>query len=191
VWANAPGARIIDDHWVHQDLDLASAVADSPSLQLKWRLTADQDGVEFGGWNIDNVALVRIDADPVPRFTTYGAGCPGSTGLVPQLRSSSNSVVGGDDLQIEITKGLPNGLGFLLASSTPDHIPLSGGCFLLVSLPYSSATLKLNGQGGATLNGSASMLPSGAHLDFQFFGLDVAAPNGEFSSSNGLDLQMP
>jgi hypothetical protein len=34
-------------------------------------------------------------------------------------------------------------------------------------------------------------LPSGTHLDFQFFGLDAGAQNGEFSNSNGLDLEMP
>jgi len=188
VWANPPGAPVIDNHWAHQDVKLTTAAMQGTKLQLKWRLTADQDGLEFGGWNIDDVSLVRVDAEPIAVFTSYGAGCPGTGGMVPELRGSANAVASAD-VQVEVANGLPNGIGMLVASTAADQIPLSNGCFLLVALPYRSAVVHLDAQGSLRLRGITPPLESGGHLDFQFFGLDPGAPTGQYSNSNGVDLQ--
>lgn len=55
VWENPVGSDVLDTSW--QDIDIPIAMADNnPVVQLQWRLQSDA-GVQYGGWNIDDVQL--------------------------------------------------------------------------------------------------------------------------------------
>jgi cysteine-rich repeat protein len=64
VWSNKASPTMnnsiehVDSEWVFQDIDVSSA-AKSGKIKLRFDLTSD-DGLEFGGWNIDDVCLVGV-----------------------------------------------------------------------------------------------------------------------------------
>ncbi|MDP6933362.1 MAG: hypothetical protein QGG40_10625, partial [Myxococcota bacterium] len=73
IWANEeelwenPQTSSGDDHvldgdWTRHDLEVADHVDADGLLQLTWSLASDQ-GLEFGGWALDDVCLVSLD-DP-------------------------------------------------------------------------------------------------------------------------------
>jgi len=191
VWANPIPTDLVDTSWVLQDLDVTAQSAHNPTTQFKWRLTADS-GIEFGGWNIDDVQLLEI----LPNggggsFSNYGTGCAGTGGQVPALNGTGNPTPGGQ-VTLTVSNGLPLGGGVILASLAQASLPLPGGCTLRVGLPFiSQLTIKLNFMGGSSLTGTIpSGIPSDVHVYFQFFGFDTGAGNGEFSSSNGTDMHI-
>jgi hypothetical protein len=190
VWSNPQSNDLVDSSWVLQDLDVSAIAAHNPSTQFKWRLTAD-GGVEFGGWNIDSMQVLEIDPIANGSFTPYGNGCAGTGGQVPALSGTGNPTPGGS-VTLNVTNGLPFGHGLVLASLTQASLPLPGGCTLYVGLPFNSViAVSLNFSGMASLSGTIpGGIPSDVHVYFQFFGFDTGAGNGEFSSSNGLDMHI-
>jgi len=69
VWSNftTPGTNPTievnhtDKEWGFHDVDLSAAVTAGTPLALSFGLTSDQ-GLNFGGWNVDNVCIVAYDA---------------------------------------------------------------------------------------------------------------------------------
>ena len=53
---------LLDTAWVSQDIAL-SAVADPSAVTFHWTLTTDQ-GLEFGGWALDDVCVYDLDDPP-------------------------------------------------------------------------------------------------------------------------------
>jgi len=64
VWTNhvSPGAgddhstHHIDKEWILEDIDITSLAAGEESVQVRWEIASDQ-GMQFGGWNIDDVCM--------------------------------------------------------------------------------------------------------------------------------------
>ncbi|MFO0982710.1 MAG: hypothetical protein U1E76_13425 [Planctomycetota bacterium] len=190
VWNNPNSGDLIDSAWAFQDLDVSAPAANNASVQFKWRMTADS-GTEYGGWNIDDVALLEIEPNPTGSFTNYGTGCGGTGGLVPALAGSGNPTPGGL-VTFSVTNGLPFGSGLIITSLSPASLPLPGGCTLLVGVPFASTfSVMLNSGGAANLAGSLpGGTPTDVHLYFQFFGFDAGSGNGQYSSSNGVDMHI-
>ena len=126
---------------------------------------------------------------------SYGLGCPGTSGFVPEL-----SVYGcpepGKQLTIRLQGGLGGSVGFLLLGLVPAHIPVPGACELLIGqiLP-AVTTLPLSA--GAAGTGAHSLTltippvgPSGADLALQAFVLDPVAAYS-LSGTNGVRLVIP
>ena len=69
VWTNpaTPGgdAHTVDVGWVPMDLDVSALAAGNPSFDIAFELQSD-GGVEFGGWNIDDVELVSVQPGDIP-----------------------------------------------------------------------------------------------------------------------------
>ena len=84
VWENSSAGDTVDSAWNHMNLDITAQGAGDPSLQIEFRLISD-GGVEFGGWNIDDVVLsVQGPAPPppAPNFTLAPSSVP-AIGWVP------------------------------------------------------------------------------------------------------------
>ena len=79
VWSNYASATDPDDNghhhvdqeWRFVDLDITNQ-AKSGKVKLSFELTAD-DGLNFGGWNLDNVCLVGTPLQACGNGTTEGA----------------------------------------------------------------------------------------------------------------------
>ncbi len=88
VWLNpaTPGgsAHTLDDAWTLQDLDISALAADDPSVQLRFELQSD-GGLEFGGWNIDDLRLATVGPGSVAPLVAsalhVSAAQGGSVGL--------------------------------------------------------------------------------------------------------------
>jgi hypothetical protein len=127
----------------------------------------------------------------VPSFTPYGPGSPGPSG-VPVLAGSGVPVPGGMPT-LSITGGTPSKSGLLVVGFTATQLLVGGGtCTLLVgpALPI-IITLPLGPTGNLVLpTPLPASTPAPLWLQFQFFVLDPAAPNGHYYSTNGLGMHV-
>jgi hypothetical protein len=55
--------HVLDTEWTLQDLDLEEHLEEGGDVQFTWTLKSDQ-GLEFGGWAMDDVCVVRLDDEP-------------------------------------------------------------------------------------------------------------------------------
>ncbi len=72
VWQNDSAADHVDASWQLHDLDISAQAAGNPSVQVKYRMTAD-GGVEYGGWNIDDFQLYSLQAGTAPDLVASDA----------------------------------------------------------------------------------------------------------------------
>ncbi|MBK6942092.1 MAG: hypothetical protein IPH13_18080 [Planctomycetes bacterium] len=190
VWTNPASGDLLDGAWTNQELDISAQAANNASVQLAFRLTSD-GGLEYGGWNLDDVLLYRLDPAPAGFFATYGAGCAGTGGLVPAL-SGSGVPAAGNGITISVTNGKPSSSGTLLLATAQGSASLGSGCTLLLGgtiLP-TAITLPLNGSGAVSL---PALLPPGTpsvDLFMQFFPADSGSANGVYSATNGLQMHI-
>ncbi len=56
VWENPANGNLVDTAWTDMDLDVSAWADNNPSVQVTFRLQADA-GLQFGGWNVDDVEL--------------------------------------------------------------------------------------------------------------------------------------
>jgi hypothetical protein len=189
VWTNPSSGNLVDTQWKLHDVNLTALAAGNPSVQIAYRLTADP-GVEFGGWNIDDFRLYRVDPSPATgTFTTYGAGCPGTGGLVPQLQGTGVPTPG-QNVTLTVTNGKPSGQGLLLLGTAQASVPAKIPCTLLVGGLLLPTVLPLDPAGSLVLPGTVPASAVVADVYWQFFGADSGAPNTQYSASNGLKMHV-
>ncbi len=63
IWFNPQSADQLDDTWTLQD-HRAFGADGVTSFRVQWRLKSD-GGVQFGGWNVDDVEVYALEATPV------------------------------------------------------------------------------------------------------------------------------
>lgn len=187
VWANPFSGHVLDDTWVLHTIDISAIAGNNPSVQVAYRLASD-GGLEFGGWNIDDFVIYRIDPAPAGFFATYGAGCAGSNGT-PAL-SGSGVPTPGQNVTVSIANGAPNGAAVMLLGLGQASVPTSG-CSLLVSgLVGGGFPLPLDGAGAISLPGTIPVNASSGDVYLQAFTIDPGAPNGQYGATNGLQMHL-
>ena len=136
-------------------------------------------------------AAVTLDSNSISipsacqGVTSYGAGCPGSGGIVPSL--SLSSPIPGFSVTLAIENGLGGALAVVFVGGVADH-PICG-CTLLVRPGPLVLFLPLTGSGAG--GGTASFdyhVPATVTpgtISLQAFIVDAGAPCG-FSSTNAL-----
>ena len=77
VWENPASAfqgadHLIDSAWQSQLIDISSIADGSPSVRVSFHMEADS-GLNFGGWTIDDVALVEVQDGVVNPLTASRA----------------------------------------------------------------------------------------------------------------------
>ncbi len=113
VWVNATGSDTIDTSWVEVDVDI-SAFDGDPDVTLEFRLTSD-GGVNFGGWNIDAIEILSLEASgPGGRVTycTAGTSASGCQASISSTGTASASAASGFVLTATNVEGAKDGLFF-------------------------------------------------------------------------------
>jgi carboxypeptidase A4 len=64
VWANT--LEIADDEWVQVDFDISDVADNQPTVYLRWTMGATDSGVEYCGWNIDDVQIYATGCESIP-----------------------------------------------------------------------------------------------------------------------------
>ena len=162
------------------------------------------------GWKMNGVAVDSIllksnhsstgylhmddfEADFNTQVTPYGTGCAGAGGFVPELNMSGTPNVG-NQVSLDLNKGLGGVLSALLITAASGSVPLGGGCTLLVAGPPGPIVLFIPLGGSGAGNGSyqlPAVIPvlSPVTLYMQAFVNDPAGPIG-LSVSNGLKVDI-
>lgn len=138
--------------------------------------------------NDDAVSVIHHDSGCHP----YGAGCAGSGGFTPSLKSQGCPHLG-QNFVFSVARGLGGAMAFFFAGAAPGNLPLGGGCSFLVAPvlpPLLTAPLSGSGAGNGSLVFNVAIpnsLPAGIEVDLQAFVADPAGAIGA-SASNGLRL---
>lgn len=188
VFQNAAASHTLDKGFALHTLDISPQAANHASTQVSWRITADSS-LEFGGWNIDDVMLYRVDPAPGGFFATYGTSCAGATGKAALLSGSGAPTPGGT-ISIDVTNGKPNAAGLLVVGPTKVSLALAGGCSLLVGGMGNLFPVALNASGAFAAPGQ---IPAGTALGdtyWQFVSADTVAPGLPVAFSNGLHMHL-
>ncbi len=83
VWQNAVGADHLDSEWTVHEIDISAIADDNPAVVVEFHMESD-GGVEFGGWNIDDLSLLAFDQGGGPVATVAATlTCDPSAGTVP------------------------------------------------------------------------------------------------------------
>ncbi len=190
VWQNPTAQNLIDSTWVLHDLDITPQAAGNAAAQIKWRLAANSS-TEYGGWNIEDVVLYRIDPAVAGYFATYGSGCPGSFGKVPALGGSGAPTPGGT-VTLAVSNGLLMSSGLLFLATAPGSTPLGGGCDCLLGGTFlgGGIPLTLGFTGEVQLTGPIPASTPATDVYFQWIGFDSGSANGQYAVSNGLRMHI-
>ena len=186
LYTNPSDKDVIDQEWKLQDYDVSALADNNPSVQLEFELTSDP-GLEFGGWNIDDVQLVTLGPVTGGPFSEYGTGTKGQGGVAPHLSGSGQATPGGT-ITLSLTNAKPNAPGMAFFGTTQASVPAFGGTFLVGNV-FVTALIPTNGAGGFTLNGNLPSIAAivGLTVRQQYWCVDAAGPAGK-AGSNGLQF---
>lgn len=136
--------------------------------------------------------FASLTGDPCPgSATSYGVGCAGTGGIVPEL-AWSGCPAAGSFIELSIQRGLGGSFAVLVFGIQQANVPLGAGCSLLVS-PLLPATITIPltpggpGQGGASAGVIMPVLPTGITFTMQALIADPATGIGG-SVTNGIEI---
>ena len=184
LFTNPPDTDLLDGTWVPQDFDISTIADNNASVSVKFQLVSD-GGLEYGGWNIDDVQIVSLGAVSGEKFIAYGAGTPGEGGVVPELTASGTPAPGGA-VTVFTSGAKPNAPGTLFIGSLQAAIPALGGTFLLGDILGTQGIITSAG-GTSAVAGTLPNSPvvSGLQVTLQHWLIDPAAPKGK-AGTNGV-----
>jgi choice-of-anchor B domain-containing protein len=182
VWSTSAALYDTSWQWIEHDISAITNAASNVVVRFELQTTSTNAA---GGWQIDDVELCTLH-DAAPSLV-YGAGTPGTAGLVPALAVSAPAVLG-------TTIGL---LGSSMLGSSPVVLGLgvaaadfpAFGVQILVD-PTGAALLQTTTQPNGTAAWPFTLPPTptldGIHLYAQALVLDAGSPGGLVSASAGL-----
>jgi hypothetical protein len=136
--------------------------------------------------------FASLTGDPCPgSSTSYGVGCAGSGGIVPEL-VWNGCPSAGSFVELSIRRGLGGSFAVLVFGAQQANQPLGAGCSLLVS-PLLPATITVPlsaggpGQGMAAAGVVMPVLPPGITFTMQALIADPATGIGG-SVTNGIEI---
>lgn len=189
VWSNPTATNLIDTAWSLQEIDISALAANNPSVQISWRLAAN-GSTEFGGWNVDDVVIYRVDPPFPGYFETYADGCPGSYGVAPTLKGIG-APSSGNAVSLELKYGLPVGSGTLFLATAQGSYPLGGGCsWLLGGTLLAAQSMLFDFTGKLTIPAVIPPVSAAGDAYLQFLAVDPLSVNGEYTMSNGLHVHV-
>lgn len=154
-------------------------------LTSAFALTVDPVTLDVlhAGWSGSTVHVIRGFNATCGQCSNYGTGLAGTGGLVPKT-TWLGCPLGGETTGVNVSQGLPNGLGVLAVGFTQQAIPIFGGTLLNEAAIL--LTTFLSPTGTSTLPIPIPIgVGSGSTLYFQAAFLDAGAVQG-FSMSDGL-----
>lgn len=135
VWSNPLTTDLLDTSWVPMNIDVTQFAAGQANVQVEFTLVSDA-GLEYGGWNIDDFALVA--ATPcTPQCSTPQPYCSAkvtSQLSVPAIGATGSSTLAANDFHVTLSASLPNKQAIVFWGTAPASSPFLGG-FLCVHQP--------------------------------------------------------
>jgi hypothetical protein len=130
VWSNPASGHILDRSWNEVEVDISAQADGRAAAQLEWRLRSD-GGLELGGWNIDDVRVLTLDATPTDCMPTYyGTGLAGTNGIPTIDTAGQRANIGNLEFRVAVKNSIANATTFVIAGATSASIPFRGGTIL-------------------------------------------------------------
>lgn len=129
VWVNPSSGDTIDTSWVAVDLDISAIAAHNASVQVEFSLQSDA-GVSFGGWNLDEFALVELGPGVItcPGASTYCSAKQNSLGCTPLMATNGNaSASSGSPFTLSASQVISQKNGLLFYGFAGAASPFQGG----------------------------------------------------------------
>lgn len=148
----------------------------------------DENGVDSG-----SVYVVDLE----PSFIGYGAGCPGTGGIVPELCMGGYAAPGGT-VEVGITSAVGGGVAFLMIGAKEGAIPMGFGCTLSTVPvlagpfgPFPLFPIGATGPGAGSLSfpGAIPWSAPPVPITIQAFIQDAGAPGG-FANTGGVKMMV-
>jgi ELWxxDGT repeat protein len=173
---------------LHQDLRPGVAVGSSPTRPGLGGATL-YFGANDGATGVELYGMASMAA-AIP----YGAGCPGTGGLVPEISGVNNPpALGNAAFQIGLSRALPSSAAALVLSANRTRLVLAGGCIVHVDPAFFvfAQAVATNGAGEGAVSIPVPNDPSlrGLQVFGQYFALDSnGAFQGTLSFTPGLKV---
>ncbi|HEX5009841.1 MAG TPA: hypothetical protein VFY71_05530, partial [Planctomycetota bacterium] len=180
VWSNpaTPGggtAHTLDSAWTPQDLDVSALADDQAAVHLRFELQSD-GGLQFGGWNIDDLKLVTVAPGTLPPLVASAVHVSAAQGGSVALSLDAGAAFAGRTylVLVSATGSSPTPVGSVLL---PLHFdPVTNLGISLVNTPIFGGflgTLSPQGTAAATFASPPAAIPElpGLTLTFAFLTL--------------------
>ena len=175
VWIN-PTSDLLDSSWQELEIDISAIADGNPSVQIEFGLVTDQ-GVTFGGWNIDDLEIVTIEG-VCGQVTTYCTAKTTSQGGTPFIGSLNNPSQSAGNWALTLTNAVPNQTAVAIRSTGQAATPFQGGT-LCVQVPVVRSPAFTTDQFGfATYPVILSAPMVGQTFHYQWWFRDVGAASG-------------
>lgn len=171
VWVNPSSGDTIDTSWQVVEYDVSAILNNATTAQIRFQLDTD-GGVNLGGWNIDDVALLTSGDCVPPKY--FGTGTAGTGGAVPTVALGSPAQVGNAAFSIDGANLVGNAPTALALGPGQAALPLGGLTILvdpLTALVFPALASGAAGQAGA----GAASIPLPIPNDPSFDNADVYA----------------
>ncbi len=188
VWANALNGHHIDTAWVTHEVDISAIADGNSSVQIEWSLQSDE-GLEFGGWTLDDVEVLFVA--PVGGVCTppsnYGTGKVNSLGLTAGMFWIGLPSESAQGFKLTLDLATPSQPAVLFSGNATASVPAFGGLRLVASPITREAVVSLNILGNVDVPYTVLPGASGTTRYFQFWYRDPSHPDGTgVGLSNGL-----
>ena len=196
--ALAGGAVFLNDgtgaFTLNEVIGVASSLWGTPQRVLFAHANRDLQPDLLFQWPIGLIAVHRNAQSCAATGYTYGFGCSGAGGFVPELSAFGCASPGGL-LTLKVTDALGGATtAALVVGAGPANVPLAPGCSVLIQLagalvvPFPILGPPIAGQGAGALTVTMPpTIPPGTAVAIQAAVLDPAAALG-WSATNGLAL---
>ncbi len=174
VWINPAGVDLLDTTWNDLEIDVSAIADGKPAVPVEFGLSTDA-GVTFGGWNIDDFAILSVE--PVcPQPATYCTAKITSAFTLPTIAFTGSASLSAANLVVTLSGAIPSTNGTVFWGAQQASTPLFGGT-LCIAPPITRGPLTLTTAGGAASFG-VTILPSmvGTTRQFQWWFRDPADP---------------
>ncbi|HEX5053965.1 MAG TPA: choice-of-anchor B family protein [Planctomycetota bacterium] len=186
VWST--NAATSDTIWVAVQHDIAAIANGQSQVVVRFELQSNASNAA-GGWNVDDVELFTLH-DAVPP-SDYGAGTPGTGGIVPTLGLSAPALLGTTTV-IQGASALSNSVSVLVFNLQPADFPALGIEVLVETVGAALLTDLTGATGTVAWPFAVPSTPSvdNTYLYAQVAVLDPGSPGMLLSASRGLRFRV-
>ena len=146
VWVNVTGSNTIDTFWNEVEVDISAWDGD-PDVTIEFKMESD-GSVNFGGWNIDDVTIMTLNASgsSTVSYCTAGTSASGCQATLSSTGSPSATAPSGFTLIASNVEGLKDGL-FFFGTNGRQAVPWGNGTSFQCVVPPVVRTPLLSGTG--------------------------------------------
>lgn len=174
VWINPSAVDLLDTSWNEMEIDVSAIADGKPAVPVEFGLVTDA-GTTFGGWNIDDFAILSVEA-VCPQPTSYCVGKVTSAFTLPTIGFTGSPSLSAANLVVTLSGAIPTTNSTVFWGAQPATTPFNGGTLCIAPPLFRGPVTLTSGAGGASF--AVTILPAmvGTDRRFQWWFRDPADP---------------